>query len=171
MNFVMNQMGQPVTIYESKEEMYYNMFLEMGLFVNQQGYLQDQDTGIVIRYKDQFIKVSLNPNVPVYTGRTDVEFDPKKNFNLMATLMGYYIDKREHGEEPIGYISQGIFDKKEEQLHSVFIKSQSGLYESDLYHNSYLGFIDCIFKMGGILTNLHPFDIVEDEEETKRRRK
>ena len=163
MNFIMNEMGQPVTIYETKEEMYYNMFLEMGLFVNPQGYLQDQDTGIVIRYKDQFIKVSLNPNVPVYTGKTDIEFDPKKNFNLMVTLMGYYIDKRDHGDEPIGYISQGIYDIKEEMLHSVFVKSQSGLYESDLYHNSYLGFVDCIFKMGGILTDLHQFDIVEEE--------
>ena len=164
MNLTMNQFGQTVIIYDTKEEMYYNLFLEMGLFVNQQGYLQDQDTGIVIRYKDKFIKVSLNPNIPVYTGKTDIEFDPKKNFNLMATLMGYYIDKREHGEEPIGYISQGIYDKKEEMLHSVFIKSQTGLYESDLYHNSYLGFIDCIFRMGGILTDLHPFDIIEEDD-------
>ena len=168
MNVVINDQGQNVIIYDTKEEMYYNMYMEMGLFVNAQGYLQDQDTGIVIRFKDKFIKTSLNPNVVVYTGKTDTEFDPKKNFNLMATLMGYYIDKREHGEEPIGYISQGIYDIKAEQLHSVFIKSHTGLYESDLYHNSYLGFIDCIFKMGGILTDLHKFDIVEEEENKKK---
>ena len=59
MNLVVSPTGMTYIVYETKEEMYYNMFLEIGLFVNQQGYLQDTDTNITIRYKDKFIKVSL----------------------------------------------------------------------------------------------------------------
>lgn len=151
-----------LTLFDTVEEMYYNLFLEIGLFINQNGHLQDSDTGVEIRYKDKFIKVSLNPNQPAYPGRTDVLFDPAHNFNLMQTLFGYYIDKRDHGEEPIGYIAQGIADNKEEGLHSVFVKSQSGYYESLWYHNSYMGFIDAIFRMGGVNTDLSQFDIVEE---------
>lgn len=162
MNISFSPDGQMITNYDNIYEMYYNLFLEIGLFVNQDGYLQDSDTGVVIRYKDKYIKASLN-DTPIYAGRTDILFDPAHNFDLMRVLMGYYIDKRDAGEEPIGYISQGIYDNKEEQVHSVFIKSHTGLYESALYKNSYLGFIDCIFRMGGTIPNLYPYDIVEEE--------
>lgn len=163
MNIVFNELGIPVTVYESKEEMYYNLFLQMGLVVNNQGYLQDSDTGIVIRYKDKFIKVSLNPGVPAYAGRTDILFEPDKNFDLMSKLMSFYIDKRDHSDDPLGYIGQGIMDNKEYSVHSVFVKSHSGEFESAKYHNTYLGFIDCIFRMDGVTPELHQFDIWEEE--------
>jgi len=163
MQIIPNQQGQLVTIYDNINEAFYNLFLEIGLFINQNGYLQDQDTGIVIRFKDKFIKASLNENVPVYTGKTDIAFEPAHNFTLMQNLMGYYIDKREAGDEPIHYGSQGIYDVKDTMEHQVFVKTTDGLvYESLLYHNTYLAFMDCVFRLGGNNVDLHNLDIWEE---------
>lgn len=165
MQIVPNQFGQIVTIYDSINEAFYNLFLEIGLFVNQNGYLQDQDTGIVIRFKDKFIKVSLNENVPLYTGKTDVPFEPARNFMLMQNLLGYYIDKREASDEPIGYSSQGIYDKRDTIEHQVFVKTLDGtVYESGLYHNTYLAFMDCIFRLSGSIVDLHNLDFWEEKK-------
>lgn len=168
MNVVLDQNGNTVIMYDNTYELFYNFFLELGVFVNQQGYLQDSDTNIVLRYNDKFIKASLNPNIPIYPGKTDIAFDPAHNFKLISSLLGYYIDKREASEDPIDYGSQGIFDIRDEngiQYHQVFVKTSKGVsYSSKYYHNVYLGFIDCIFKLSGSNVDLSNLDIIEDEE-------
>ena len=78
--------------YDNVNELYYNLFLEIGLFINQHQYIQDTDTGIVLQYKKRYIKADLSGN-PVYAGVTDVIFDLPHNYGLISTLLGYYIDK------------------------------------------------------------------------------
>ncbi len=156
-----------VTIYNDIYELFYNLFLEIGLTINAQGYLTDTDSDITIMFNNKYIKASLNPN-PVYTGKTDILFDPAHNYNLMVKMFGYYIDKREALDDPIGYISQGITDtrnEKDEPIHSVFVDTQTmGRVESLYYRNVYLAFIDCIMRLGGTMVDLHNFDIIEDKK-------
>ena len=112
-------------------EMYYELFLEIGLGVNSSQYIYDQDTGIVLKYKDKHIKMNFNNNV--YAGNNDIVFDPSTNYNLMVTLFGYYIEKETNEGKNIGYIAQFTEDdqskafvaKGERFKQRVFRRSRS----------------------------------------------
>jgi hypothetical protein len=144
--------------FDSLGELYYNLFMTIGLGINSQQYLYDQDTGIVIKFKDKFIKANTN-NQPLYAGRMDVVFEPSKNYGLMTTLVGYYIDKESNSEDGdrIGFISMGIEDKDIEWHRVIVQTNYKGIIESKFYRQAYLGYIEVIFQMDGVnvdLTNL-----------------
>ena len=77
------------TCFNDLREMYYNLFLEIGLSVNAENYIYDQDTHTVLKFKDKYMKYSFNSEV--YAGRNDIVFDPSSNYNLMVMLFGYYM--------------------------------------------------------------------------------
>jgi hypothetical protein len=144
----------------------YNLFMVIGLGINQNQYLYDQDNGTQLNYKGKYIKATIT-ETPVYAGRNDVVFDPSRNYALMATLLGYYIDKESNSEDGdrIGFISQGNEDSRDKKYHRMFIQtSKKGRIESDWYECGYLGFLDCIFKLDGQNIDLHNFDIWEERK-------
>ena len=146
-------------------ELNYHLFMEIGLSVNYNGYLYDQDTGIEIKYKDKYIKSSTVP-MPLYAGRNDIIFEPAKNYNLMTTLLGYYIDKETNSDDGdrIGYIAQYIDDNPTKDKQRIVIKTKRGDIASKFYYNVYLGYIECIFMLGGSLVpDLSNFDIQYQE--------
>lgn len=143
----------------------YNLFMIIGLGINKEQYLYDQDTGTILNYRGKYIKATIT-EMPVYAGRNDIVFDPSRNYNMMATLLGYYIDKESTSEDGdiIGFISQGVEDTKDKEFHRLFIQTKyKGRIESDWFHCGYLGFIDCIFKLDGQNVDLHNFDIREEK--------
>ena len=144
-------------------EMNFNLFNTIGLAINQEQHLYDQDTLQELHYKDKYIKSTVQ-DVPVYAGKNDIIFEPSKNYNLMATLFGYYIDKESASEDgdKIGYIAQGTEDTPDKEYHRIFVQTaRFGRVESDWFLNGYLGFIDCIFKLDGQNVDIHNFDIKE----------
>ena len=147
--------------YDNVNELYYNLFLEIGLKINQNQYLQDIDTNIVLEYKKRYIKADLSGNT-IYAGMTDVIFDPPHNYGLISTLMGYYIDKRTAEGEDVGYIAQAVIDN--DFTHQVLVKTTHGDILSKPYHNVYLGYIEVIMTIGGSRVDLRNLDIVEEEE-------
>lgn len=146
-------------------EMYYNLFMEIGLGINSQQYLYDQDSGIVLKFKDHYIKATTN-DMPIYAGKTDIVFEPDKNYGLITTLIGYYIDKESMGEDgdTVGFVAQEIEDNNETETHRVIIVTKfRGTIVSEWYHNTYLGYIDAIFRLGGNSNiDLLNFDVVEE---------
>ena len=140
--------------FSSANEMYYNLFLEIGLSINRDNYLYDQDTGIVLKYKDKYIKANIFDNTEIYAGKNDILFDPANNYNLMETLFGYYIDKQAAEGNDIGFIARYIEDYPKwdnpnvKPLQRIVIKRkmQDDIY-SNYYNKLYLGFIDIIFKL------------------------
>jgi hypothetical protein len=152
--------------YDNVNELYYNLFLEIGLFINQHQYIQDTDTGIVLQYKKRYIKADLSGN-PVYAGVTDVIFDPPHNYGLISTLLGYYIDKKTAEGEDIGYTAQAVVDT--DDYHQVLVRTTHGDVLSKPYHNVYLGYIEVIMTLGGTRVDLRNLDIVEEEEDRRRR--
>ena len=92
-------------------EMFYHLFTEIGLGINTDQYLYDQDTMTVLKYKDKWIKATVQP-VEIYAGKTDIVFDPARNYNLMTTLFGYFISKESNSPEGdrIKFNSQYIDD-------------------------------------------------------------
>ena len=147
-------------VFDDIPEMYYNLFNEIGLSINKDNYLYDTDTDTVLRFKDKYIKASNKPGDDLYAGKTDVVFDPLKNYTLMTSLFGYYIDK-EFVDRPGFYIAQYIDDNPEDKhLQRVVVKTQDGDVYSEYYNNTYLGYIEDIFILSGTMVFLKNFDIV-----------
>lgn len=135
-------------------ELYYHLFTEMGLSINGDQYLYDQDTMTVLRYKDKFIKATVQP-IEIYSGISDIIFDPARNYNLMITLFGYFLDKESSN---IGFCAQYIDDYMDKQR--LIIKTSKGDICSSFYNNLYLAYIECIFKLTDSLdVDLSNFDV------------
>ena len=149
-------------------EMYYNLFLEIGLSINNEQYIYDQDTGIVLTYKDKRIKYSFN-NI-VYGGSNDIVFDPSTNYDLIVKLFGYYIEK-ENQDNDIGYIAHftepeetgKVFVAENERFRQrLVIKTKSGDIATQYYYNLYLSYIEAIFIISGNTEyDLSNFDVLE----------
>jgi len=143
-------------------DMYYDMFSEIGLGINSQQYLYDQDTQIVIQFKEKYIKASINGQ-PVYAGRNDIVFEPAKNYTLMTRLFEYYLDKCQNsddGDQLRGYIAHYIDDDEAKEKQRVVVKTAGrGEISSQFYFNVYLAYIDCLFKIAGYNADLSNFDI------------
>lgn len=153
-----NSYGQMV--FDDLQEMYYNLFNEIGLSINKDSYLYDMDTGQMIMFKDKYIKASTNPLDDLYAGKTDVVFDPLKNYTLMMSLFGYYMDK-EFADRPEYFIAQFIDDNPEDkQLQRFVVKTRDGDIYSQYYNNTYLGYVENIFNLSGVSVNLSNFDLV-----------
>lgn len=148
--------------FENIWDLYYDLFSEIGLGINNQQYLYDQDTQTTIMFKDKYIKASINGQ-PVYAGRNDVVFEPAKNYTLMARLFEYYLDKCQHsddGDMLQGYIAHYIDDDAAKEKQAVVVKTAGrGLIQSAFYFNIYLAYIDCLFKIAGYNADLRNFDI------------
>lgn len=148
--------------FENIWDLYYDLFSEIGLGINNQQYLYDQDTQTTIMFKDKYIKASINGQ-PVYAGRNDVVFEPAKNYTLMARLFEYYLDKCQHsddGDMLQGYIAHYIDDDEAKEKQAVVVKTAGrGLIQSSFYFNIYLAYIDCLFKIAGYNADLRNFDI------------
>ena len=143
--------------FDDPKKMFYNLFLEIGLSVNNEQFIYDQDSGIVLKYKDKRIKMSFTNNV--YASNNDVVFDPVTNYDLMAKLFGYYIEKETVNGNDIGYIAH--FTDADEESGKVFVpkdtkfkqrlvvKTKNGDIITQSYYNIYLAYIEAIFIISG----------------------
>ena len=159
-----NRLGE--TVYDDVYELYYNMFNAIGLSVNSENKLYDQDTQTFLLYNNHFIKANIN-NSAVYAGKNDVLFDPYHNYNIMVTLFGTWLDKEInfYGNN-IQYISQYIDDDKdpEDPKQRFVLKTASGEYRSKWYHNLWLGYAEIIMAISdNIAVDLSNLDIVFEE--------
>lgn len=155
------------TCFNDLREMYYNLFLEIGLSVNSENYIYDQDTHTVLKFKDKYMKYSFNSEV--YAGRNDIVFDPSSNYNLMVMLFGYYMEKETSNGNDIGYIAQFTEeefkrpkDSKERFRQRVVVRTKNGDICSQFYYNLYLAFIEAIFIISENNYDLSNFDILPE---------
>jgi hypothetical protein len=156
-------------LFNDLKEMYYDLFLEIGLSINHDQYIFDQDTGIVLKFKDKQMKMSFSNNV--YAGNNDIVFDPSTNYNLMVTLFGYYIEKESANGNDIGYIAHfteeeagKVFVPKGERFKQrLVIRTKNGDIYTSYYYNLYLSYIEAIFIISGSNNyDLHNFDILPE---------
>ena len=148
-------------------ELYYNLFNTIGLSVNSDQYLYDQDTGIILKYNDKAIKAATAP-MNVYAGKNDIVFDPVNNYDIMVKLFGYWLDKEiAIGENPkfaAGFQSQYIEDHPEDKMLQRFTVcfADGTKYTSHFYTKLYLAYMELIFLIGDDqVVNLSNFDVRE----------
>ena len=163
-------------MYDDIHEVFYDLFMEIGLAVDQNQYIYDQDTMQHIIFKDKYLKVSMCGE-PVYPGRNDIAFEPQGNYSLMSTLFGYYLDKAQKSEDGDiigGYIAHYIDDNEDKTKQRVVVRSATrGDISSNYYYNIHLAFIDCIFRIAGYsvdLSNIDPIP-VDDEDDFRRKKR
>ena len=148
-------------VFQDVYEMYYQLFVEIGLAINPSNqYLYDHDTGSELYFAGKHIKATVHP-VNIYAGKNDIVFDPSRNYKLMVYLFGYFIDKRTM-EDPdsIGYIAQYVEDENDlrEKQRLVVKTKKFGYVASQYYRNPYLGYIECLFLLSGCPVDLYNFD-------------
>jgi len=155
-----------VGYFNTMPELLYDMFIEMGLSVRRDQYLYDQDTGNILLDGEKYIKASIDPNTPLYAGRTDIIFEPAKNYQLIDRLFGFYLDKCQNSDDGDilqGYVANYIEDDNNKEKQRVSVKTLGrGIISSNFYYCIYLAYIDCIFRIAGYNPDLSNFDIKED---------
>lgn len=145
--------------FNSMGEMYHNLFMMIGLGINGNQYLYDQDSGNILKFKDKYIKASIDDSMPLYAGMTDIVFEPARNYALTNNIVGYYIDKESNSEDGdrIGYISLGIEDKDVEWHSAIVQTKKKGTIQTRFYRQAYLALLEVIFDLEGVkvdFTNL-----------------
>ena len=144
-------------------ELYYNLFNVIGLSVNADQYLYDQDNGQILKYNDKAIKAATTP-MNVYAGKNDIVFDPSLNYDIMVKLFGYWLDKElAIGENPniAPFQSQFIEDNPANKLEQRFTLcfANGTQYTSHYYNKLYLAYMELIFLIGDDqIVNLYNFD-------------
>lgn len=147
-------------LFDYPGEMFRNLIMEMGLELSSDGYLRDQETKNIIRYKEKYIKVSITPE-PAYAGSTDVILELHNSFDIIQKLFGYYLEyaqNTEDGDITGGIIAWFIDELPDKSKQRVVLRTVNrGDISSDYYFNILLAFCDCIFKISGsnvVLQNL-----------------
>lgn len=149
-------------MFDNMYEMYFNLYNALELAVDEQTqYLYDINNRQPLRFKDKYIKTSLT-NPVVYAGKNDIVFDPASNYQLMVSIMGYFLDS--HSGE-ISFIAQYIEDNLTRDKQRVCVKTKDKVIESQFYYNVYLGYVECIFALADeMIPDLSNLDIVELKE-------
>ena len=142
-------------MYDDIFELYYNLFAEIGLGINSNQYLYDQDTMIELKYKDKYIKATVRP-IELYSGMNDIVFD-HTNYHLMATLFGYYLDKNS-GRIP--YISHYFEEDSSKEKTRLIVKTGNGDIITQFYYTSCLPYIEALFSLSDNQVDLSNFDIL-----------
>lgn len=136
-------------------ELEYKLLSELGLGVDVNHYLIDQDYGTFVFFNGKHIKAKRN-NVEPFVNRHEVYFDPIRNVKLMRNLFQYYISKIHSLENRYFSVFFPIYN--ENAPGALEIKNTTECYRSKCYNNESLRYIDLIFRISGDididLTNL-----------------
>lgn len=124
----------------------YQLLLAIGLSVDTNHNLIDQDYGTIIYLNGKNIK-SNRGTIEPFIRKTDVYFDPINNVKLMRTLFQYFINKINDLDNR--YFSVFFPVYKDNGLISIEIKSELESFKSDYFYNESLRYIDLIFKISG----------------------
>ena len=157
---------------------------EVGLDVDERGYIIDQDNGNKLQFKGKYIKSSDAP-----IGRNDVKFDPLNNVNMMGNIFSYFTNKitEEEGryvdifyqnqpeKNAPGSMTVKIHNRVFDDECCEFIEdgpvssADVEIIESKKYVNTALQYADLILNISGdTMTDLSEFD---KKEEAKKRGK
>jgi hypothetical protein len=138
---------------------------EIGLDINDQQHVVDQDTFNLIQFNGKNIKYSIN-NPTVLIGKDDIKFDPINNVKLMSHLFTYHIDKIHEIDGiyyPVFYPIEG-----ENGKGAIEAKSDNGtVVRSNFYNNDSLKYADLIMRINGE----KDIDLSELDHESKSKKK
>ena len=148
--------------FDTYGDLYFHLFIEMGLSINKDSYLFDQDSGsnMPLLFDGKSIKANTKDQ-PIYVGENEIAFDPTTNYSVMSKLFYFYLDKYNNSDEVLyRYLAHSIEDDPNKEKQCVCIKHQGGKIYTHYYYNLYLAFIEMVFILNDSYSvNLSNFDI------------
>ncbi len=169
MSFVFN----PIIQVNILEDLVFHLLNEIGLGINSNGFVFDQDTEQEIYYNGKQIRASIDPKFPALANDLYGLFDPVFDGKFMSMMLGYYLKKSEaKGElDPISVTEQiadvPIWNQlnpvKTRKTRAVVLCDNHQEYYSEYYYQKGLKFSDIILRIGGNPINLSRFDSVPEE--------
>ena len=142
----------------------------IGLTVNSQQKIVDQDTGEQLRYKDKNLRYSSNNSVMLT--KQDAIFDPAENRGQMVALFNHYSKKLE--EEDNVYIKMSYEVQQEDNKSSLVVEMDGQKIETGSYYNDSLKYVEAIERMNGTedVSFLQQYDKKKDfNKQTSKSRK
>jgi hypothetical protein len=140
------------------EDLTYALFKEIGLGINEYGFVYDQDTGNVLTYEGKQVKASVDPNHPALANDVYAIFDPVFDNKFMMMMLGYYLKKEEAmgNLDPLSF-SEQVADVpqynqnnpvKSRKTRITVICSNRVEYNSAYYYQKGLKYSDIILRIG-----------------------
>lgn len=119
---------------------------EVGLGVDINDCLVDQDSGMYIEVADKRIKYGVDKFVSI-DRNTEIFFNPLKNLKLILNLFSLHLTKICLYNNMV--VHSYNVDKDEDSRHIITIHTSNGVYYSRGYKKLLLSYIDMIFILGG----------------------
>lgn len=129
---------------DNKSEFTIKVLQEVGLEIDTNDRVIDQDNNSLVKFKGKTLK--FNPDKKPLINRTEIEFNPLENPNIMNYMMSYYVKKLE--EEENRYIGMFFLTDTEDNGRAQ-CKENGKLVSSDLFFNDSVKYADLISKLNG----------------------
>ena len=138
---------------------------EIGLTVDSQSRVMDQDTREHLQFRSKNMKYSSQNQVTL--GNKDMVFDPASNKNVMSSLFDYYANKIQN-EEDGKYVSM-YNEKVDGDKSSLEVRVDGETIISGQYHNDSLKYVDAIMRLNGNKNvDLSDYDKKESEQQDNK---
>lgn len=139
----------------------YQLMCEIGLEVDQEMRVVDQDLGNVIMFKGKTLKANIGGLRQPFIGRNDILFDPVNNYKIMTTIFAYYVQKLTNMEGR--YFN--IFYPVQLQSGKTYaeIKEDMKVIRSGAYFNPCIAFIDLVFRLNNEEYDLSMYDSIPNQ--------
>lgn len=128
---------------------------EIGLDINSNFNIVDQDSGMVLKYQNKNIKYSNNNYIKI-NKNTEVFFNILNNLDLTTHMFSYYLEKLNMCDGiyfPIYFITRDDHGR-----NALVVKNNDIKITTNYYNNLILPYIDMILRIGNNTTDLSAFD-------------
>ena len=139
---------------------------EVGLEINSDNYVIDQDTGDKLNFKGRNVKFNANGNVPL--SREDILFDPLDNQTMMSQIFSYFTNKL---DEQDGRYINVIYSTQPDRYSkgTVSCKENGRIIQSNEYYKDSLKYANLITKLNGAEEDFSDLDAAPVIPKTKKR--
>ena len=118
---------------------------EIGLDVDKENNIVDQDNGQPIHFNGKELKYNLGEKkIPI--GRNDIGFNPIDDTKVMSHLFSFYLDKKQ--EEDGTYFPVYFTVNNSNGKTALQLKGENTI-KSEYFKNESLKYIDAILKING----------------------
>lgn len=127
---------------------------EIGLDIDEDNHIIDEESGMPIMMKGKFLKFNCGP--ANRTTKDEINYDPLNNPKLMNFLLGYYSDKLESEGSRGVDICFSTVGPEEKQILKV--KTGDDTLESNPYHNESVRIMDIICQLNESEQDVSKYD-------------
>ena len=119
---------------------------EIGLDLNHEGYVTDQDDMNMVVMEGKLLKYSFETPIPI-NRNIEIYFDPLNNLQLMSNLFSYLLKKLEIYENV--YFPTYFSVKNELYQNALVVKNDYTTIQTAFYTNITLAYAEMMFIING----------------------